>query len=125
MVKVTCEDVNKFALYFLTMNKSVIILILAFIFTATVFAENNNDIKNHTTVVGKVVDSNQNELVGVKVSTGDNIVTYTDLDGNFSIVIPKQGGEINLEYVSFETKKVKISEQNTSQEGFKIKLYSN
>lgn len=69
-------------------------------------AEKNNKTANTKLISGKVVDfSTKEELAGVEIIIGDKKI-YTDLSGNFSVVIPTNLNEIQTKYISYKDCKV-------------------
>ncbi len=66
-----------------------------------------------TTMTGKVVDQNNEPILGVTVSVKDtNRGTQTDFDGNYSISV-EQGETLVFSYVGFKTQEVLYSNQST------------
>ena len=61
------------------------------------------------TVTGTVYDAENSEpQVGVSVTAGQGYGAVTDIDGNFSIVVPASAKTITFSYVGFETQSVAI-----------------
>lgn len=66
-------------------------------------------------VKGKVVDQNGKTLPGVSIAVlGTTIGTTTDGDGNFTITIPENVDQINLSYVGYTSKAVKLTSASLS-----------
>ena len=60
-------------------------------------------------IKGVVGDSNNEPLIGATVKVkGTNIVTVTDMDGNFELEVPS-GAELVVSYIGFNDQTVKIS----------------
>ncbi len=102
--------------------------IMIFFAAITVFAENEKqDVRvsgsETTQISGRVIDHLTGEnLAGVKISIeNSDIVTYTDLDGNFSISVPSAYNNSSLEisYISYETTKIRM---NMEQQNCEIKI---
>lgn len=57
-----------------------------------------------TTVSGTVTSVEGETLIGVNVSlAGSNTGTVTDIDGKYSIEVPKEGGELVFSYIGYAT----------------------
>ena len=74
------------------------------------------------TIKGQVLDENGEPLIGATVTVkGTNVVTVTDLDGNFEIAAPA-GSTLQFSYLGFKTKElraaagmtVRMAEDNTA-----------
>ncbi|MDR1743616.1 MAG: SusC/RagA family TonB-linked outer membrane protein [Dysgonamonadaceae bacterium] len=64
-------------------------------------------------ITGKVVDENNEPLIGVNISTSNGETgTITDIDGNFSLNIPK-GTELIITYIGYKSERLKVGDQNT------------
>ncbi len=63
------------------------------------------------TVTGTVIDANTEEpLIGASVTqAGQSTGVATDLDGNFSIVVPIQTSHLNVSYIGYDTQHVAIT----------------
>jgi len=63
------------------------------------------------TVKGTVLDAaNDEPLVGVSVTAGSNAMgVTTDVDGDFTIVVPESAKHLTVSYVGYETQTVAIS----------------
>ena len=60
-------------------------------------------------IMGVVGDGNNEPLIGATVKVkGTNIVTVTDIDGNFELEVPS-GAELVVSYIGFNDQTVKIS----------------
>ncbi|MCF0244370.1 MAG: SusC/RagA family TonB-linked outer membrane protein [Bacteroidaceae bacterium] len=67
---------------------------------------------NAKTVTGKVIDQNQEPLIGATVTVqGTKTATVTDFDGNFSINA-NDGQTLVVTYIGYITKQVKVSGNN-------------
>ena len=76
-----------------------------------------NPIKN---VTGKVVDENNEPLIGVNIKVeGNSEGAITDIDGNFTIVV-RQGNILSFTYVGYTSKTVRITDKNI----YAVKLVS-
>ncbi|MBN1339928.1 MAG: carboxypeptidase-like regulatory domain-containing protein [Bacteroidales bacterium] len=91
--------------------KNILIVILSFILTVTVFAENDGAKNPEQTpaetvsITGQVTDFISGEaLTGVEVTIeGTDIKTYTDFDGNFKVDNLKAGKyNIIASYISYK-----------------------
>ena len=66
------------------------------------------------TVTGKVVDADQEPLIGVTVQEKDGKSgTVTDLDGNYSIKVSKADAELSFSYVGFDTQTIHLKNRST------------
>ncbi|MDE6236345.1 MAG: carboxypeptidase-like regulatory domain-containing protein, partial [Muribaculaceae bacterium] len=64
-----------------------------------------------TPVTGIIVDEKGEPLIGVTVKVnGAPIGTSTDLDGKFSIILPKAKGELTFSYVGYSTFTKKVTD---------------
>lgn len=71
-------------------------------------------------VTGKVVDENNEPLIGVNIKVeGSSEGAITDMDGNFSITAP-QGSILSFTYVGYAPQTVRITEKNV----YTVKLMS-
>ena len=67
---------------------------------------------NAKTVIGKVLGSDQEPLIGATVTvTGTKVATVTDFDGNFSIEAA-DGQTLTVSYIGYLTKQVKVAGNN-------------
>lgn len=72
-------------------------------------------------VSGTVIDSDGEPVVGASVIVvGTQVGTMTDIDGHFTIAVPK-GGEIRVSYIGHKPETIKIG----NQKNLEIKLESN
>lgn len=63
------------------------------------------------TVKGKVLDIKKEPIVGANVVLkGSKINTTTDLDGNYSIIVPSKKSEIEFSFIGFTSKQIVIGE---------------
>lgn len=61
------------------------------------------------TVKGKVVSDNGEELIGATVLLkGTNVGVVTDVEGNYSIQVPDQGGVLTVSFIGYLPKEVQI-----------------
>lgn len=61
-------------------------------------------------VKGKIVDGNGEPLPGASVTVqGTTIATTTDLDGNYSIIIPYNSSQLTYSYIGFDSKTLPIT----------------
>jgi len=61
------------------------------------------------TVAGKVVDENNEPLIGVNVVVvGSTMGTITDMEGNFSIEVPDLNASLSFSYIGYETQTVQL-----------------
>ncbi len=97
------------------MKKQVILLLVLFISSFTLFATDDNKL----VLSGKVNDQHTREsLTGVKVSIeGTSISTYTDLNGNYVLFVPRSlMGKIVFSSISYAENKIDIKTALTSKE---------
>ena len=60
-------------------------------------------------ITGKVVDVNDDALVGATVSVpGQSLGTVTDLDGNFSLKVPSATVSLSVSYLGYKSQTVNI-----------------
>lgn len=72
--------------------------------------DNKNPRQTKREVKGKVVDQNGQTLPGVTITLqGTSIGTTTDVDGNFTISVPDGVENINVSYIGFQSKMVKLT----------------
>lgn len=93
------------------MKHSIYILIIFFLFAATVNA--NNSDKNKKTLCGKVIDKTTGEaLSGVKVEIKNtNTYCYTDLNGNYMLSVSADTkNDVQANIVGYEPITVSSSE---------------
>lgn len=65
-------------------------------------------------VTGHVVDDTNEPLIGASILVvGTSTGVITDLDGNFSIVVPSGATSLQISYVGYETMTVPIPDNNT------------
>lgn len=65
-------------------------------------------------VTGHVVDDTNKPLIGASILVvGTSTGVITDLDGNFSIVVPSGATTLQISYVGYETMTVPIPDNNT------------
>jgi len=65
------------------------------------------------TVSGKVVDENDQSLPGVNVILkGTTTGTTTDIDGNYRLTIPSDGGTLVFSFIGFVTQQVSINNRS-------------
>lgn len=61
-------------------------------------------------VRGKVMDMNSDPLIGASVVVeGTTIGTVTDMEGNYSITIPQNVGQLSFSYIGFNSKTIPIT----------------
>ncbi|PIF03299.1 MAG: SusC/RagA family TonB-linked outer membrane protein, partial [Draconibacterium sp.] len=78
------------------MLRFLFIIIGSLAFTAGIYAQQ--------TVTGKVTTADGEQIPGVNIMLrGTNLGTITDLDGNYSIQVPKGGGELEFRMVGMTT----------------------
>src|SRR5262245_11782883 len=62
------------------------------------------------TVSGKVTDKNKNPLVGVTVAEkGSTNGTYTDSQGDYSIVLKKTPAPLIFSYIGYATQEISVT----------------
>ncbi|MDR2804386.1 MAG: SusC/RagA family TonB-linked outer membrane protein [Dysgonamonadaceae bacterium] len=86
------------------MPKAKCLLVLMFFFSfGTLYSQEMK-------VTGTVVDENDEPLIGVTVSVvGVNLGGMTDLDGKFSLSVPKSATQLELKYLGMNDLKVPIT----------------
>ncbi len=96
------------------MKKVLTIIILFACFATTTFAQR--------TLTGKVSDAVTGELLPSVsiVLDGTTKGTLTDLDGNYTLDVPKEGGTLSFSFIGYITQKVAIGNQSILE----IKLVS-
>jgi hypothetical protein len=94
--------------------KKLVLVIILFVFGTSAFAgENNNNKdaeKNSTKLIsGKVLDkATGEEIAGAEVKIADKIY-LTDLNGNFSVLIPTTNISASVSFVSYNNLQVEIN----------------
>lgn len=93
------------------LEKSVLkslVLLTAVLLTMSLSAQNTRKIQ------GKVVDEQDNSVIGATIVVKDapTIGTVTDIDGNFSLSIPVDKHVIVVSYVGMETQEINVSNKN-------------
>jgi hypothetical protein len=64
-------------------------------------------------VSGKIIDANGEPLIGANVLVqGTSTGTITDLDGNYSIMIPKGATSLTISYLGYDTQQLPITSEN-------------
>ena len=62
---------------------------------------------------GKVIDTNNEPIPGASILLkGTSKGTVTDLDGNFSLNLPDEGGFLRVSFVGYRSKEIQIEGQN-------------
>lgn len=95
------------------MKKQVLIFLL-FVSSAFAFAGENNSLKDSEKastkmVSGKVVDKNTGEeLAGAEIKIADKVY-LTDLNGNFSVLIPTKNTTAAISFVSYNNNVIEIN----------------
>lgn len=90
----------------LLISKGLAILIILVSFSPTLHAQN-------FPVTGKVVDSNQEPLIGVSIKLkGTSIGTLTNESGEFALNLPNADGILEFTYVSYVKQEVKVDGKN-------------
>ncbi|MFD2065519.1 carboxypeptidase-like regulatory domain-containing protein [Pontibacter silvestris] len=68
-----------------------------------------------STVTGKVTSEEGEPLIGASVALkGSSTVIITDARGNYTIVVPDEGGTFVVSYIGFVTKEVSVAPGTTS-----------
>ena len=97
------------------MIKQVIILLVFFLSSFSSFASNDDKL----VLTGKVNDiTTQESLAGVKVYVeGTTISTYTDLNGNYVLFVPKTlSGKLIFSTLSYSENKLDIKTASSTKE---------
>lgn len=84
-----------------------------------VFASNSVEIINSTqqtskrTIVGSVIDKNDgSSLIGANIKIKNTQTgVITDIDGKFSIDIPVKGATLEISYIGYKTREIKVTDQ--------------
>jgi uncharacterized membrane protein len=99
--------------------KKFIVLAIVSVFTLAIYAgdtEEANKNEAKTTVSGVIVDAETGEaLVGVAVKMNGETL-YTDFDGEFSFSVTPGEYTIETDYVSYNSAKVDVSNENSEVE---------
>jgi TonB-linked SusC/RagA family outer membrane protein len=87
------------------LSKKLHLLFCALFFTGTLFAQ-------EITVVGTVVDAQNEPLIGASVSVKDNptVGVSTGIDGTFSLKVANSGVVLKISYLGYRTVTLKASE---------------
>lgn len=93
------------------LEKSVLkslVLLTAVLLTMSLSAQNTRKIQ------GKVVDEQDNSVIGATIVVKDapTIGTVTDIDGNFSLSIPVDKHVIVVSYIGMETQEINVANKN-------------
>lgn len=65
------------------------------------------------TITGKVTDENRETIIGASISVeGTAIGTITDIDGNYSLVIPANTEKLKISYIGYITQYVAIKNES-------------
>ncbi len=65
------------------------------------------------TITGKITNESGQSVVGANVLLkGTKRAVQTDLDGNFSIKVPDEGGTLVISYIGSVTQEIKVSKTN-------------
>ena len=76
---------------------------------ALAFSPGLDEAQQNTVVGGVVVDKNNEPLIGVSVMVeGSSVGTITNMDGKFSISLPKNKTSLKFSYVGFATQTVSV-----------------
>lgn len=68
-------------------------------------------ILSQTTIKGKVIEDNCEELIGVKIfDNHNNLIGETDNKGNSQIELPKDSCKLVFAYIGFESAKIEITD---------------
>jgi TonB-linked outer membrane protein, SusC/RagA family len=87
------------------MKKRIIILLSLLSVVTFVFAQNR-------IVTGTVTDDTGETVIGASVKIkGTSTGTITDLDGNFSIQAPNNNAVLQISYIGFQPREIRIGEQ--------------
>lgn len=94
------------------MKRFILPLLLIASITAAIAENNKEEKKTVQTVSFKVTDFENESIAGAEVSIPAlNIVSYTDMDGNFSTEVPADfDGDIKISFISHMDKTLKVSD---------------
>ena len=68
----------------------------------------NKENENSKIIIGKVLDSDsKEEIAGAEIIIAGKKV-YTDLLGNFSVIIPAQPTEATVKFISYQNSTIKV-----------------
>ena len=67
------------------------------------------------TITGTVTDATGEPLIGATVSLGGSNGVITDIDGNFTLQDVSNGATLTVSYIGYQTKTVKVGNQNNYQ----------
>jgi TonB-linked SusC/RagA family outer membrane protein len=68
------------------------------------------------TITGKISDEKGDPAIGVSLLLkGSTVGTFTDINGNFSIVVPDQGSILIVSYIGYLTQEVIVGERSNLQ----------
>ena len=85
--------------------KIFLLIVLMITGTSAVFAQ--------VTVTGKVVDTEQNAVVGANVAVkGTSIGAITDLDGKFTLKVPSAESTLTVSFIGYVTQEVNVGNQS-------------
>jgi TonB-linked SusC/RagA family outer membrane protein len=88
------------------MRKATLLMIFLFSFSM-IFGQER-------TITGKVKDETGNGLPGVTVQLKNSQKgTFTDVNGDFSLKIPNEGGKLVISYVGYITQEIEVGENTT------------
>ncbi len=87
-------------------GRRLLTMLSLFIFCFGAFAQSEN-----MKITGKVVDEFSDPMMGVTILLpGTTTGTITDLDGNFSLEVPKGSKDLTISFIGYQTKTVGISD---------------
>ena len=88
-----------------TFKKNLLLLGISFVLFNLAFAQ--------STITGKVIDANNEPLIGVNVVSASNntVGTITDFDGNYEISLTDNTKALKFSYLSYKTEVVEIDGQ--------------
>ncbi|MGZ4034526.1 MAG: hypothetical protein ACXVPU_11245 [Bacteroidia bacterium] len=92
------------------MKKNILMIMLIFISGFTFAGDINNSKEKESTklVSGKVIDKKSGEeIAGAEIKINDKII-YSDLNGNFSALIPTTKTEASITFISYNDTKINI-----------------
>lgn len=94
------------------MKRFILPLLLITSITVAIAEKNEEEKKTAQTVSFKVTGYDNESIAGAEVSIPAlNMVSYTDMDGNFSTEVPADfDGDIKISFISHMDKTLKISD---------------
>jgi len=91
--------------------KYIFVILLLFFFTLCNFAQ--EQVRKDILVTGFVKDKNNEPIIGVTVKLKkSNKGTITDLNGRYSLLIPRENSRLTFSYVGFQSTEIEVKGNN-------------